>query len=67
MLILTFLNDGTSETDEIGNYTVQVRINHKIIHTAVIEGFERRRGWKALVTELVKETDPQAVSNPRSP
>lgn len=51
-LRVIFTNDGTG-TEAVGNYTVHVFVNQRLIHEERIEGHPRERDWIYLVRRLV--------------
>ena len=55
MLIILVHNDGTG-TDEIGNYTYEVRVNSNTIETGEIKEHLRSESWKALLAKVVLPT-----------
>ncbi len=56
MLVITFHNDGTG-TDEIGNYNIVIFLNRTPIWEGRVEGHDRRKGWKALLKDLVADLE----------
>lgn len=58
MLVLEIVNDGTG-SKEIGNYNYRVYINHEVIHTGRLEGYNRRLGAKWLIHEIAHDMEEQ--------
>ena len=50
MLIVLIHNDGTG-TNEVGNYTYEVRVNHEVLTRGEIHDFPRSQGWRSLYRE----------------
>ena len=57
-LVIIFHNDSTSkDAENLGNYTVQVQINQKVIASGRVEGFPRKLGWRALVRRYLDDIE----------
>jgi hypothetical protein len=55
-LVLVIVNDGTegrAADARTGAYSVEARINRRVLATARVEAFARRRGWRALLAEAL--------------
>jgi hypothetical protein len=53
MLIIKIQNDGTGDV-KIGNYRYQILVNSTLIESGEVKGHKRVRGWKNLVSMLLK-------------
>lgn len=56
MLIVLIHNDGTG-TNEVGNYTYEVRVNHEVLTRGEIRNFCRSHGWRSLLGKVVGKHD----------
>jgi len=56
MLIVKIQNDGTGTVD-IGNYRYQVMVNETVIESGDIKGHFRRKGWRHLLLDLVRNSN----------
>lgn len=54
-LIVTFHNDGSSGSEDVGNYNVEVYVNRRLIAKRRIEGHRRELPWEVLVRRLVSD------------
>lgn len=56
MLMIFIHNDG-SGTNESANYEYEVRVNDETLERGIIKGHNRDDGWRALLAQIVKEND----------
>ncbi len=56
MLVVTFHNDGTGSA-AVGNYDVVVFLNRTPIWEGKVRGHDRRKGWRALLKNLLNQEE----------
>lgn len=64
-MLSVYIQNDSSGSEKIGNYTYVVAVNRNVIHRGALKGHRRSKGWAALLKMVAKDGQQDMDSHRR--